>query len=96
MITTTAAGCGFVNISWNATDNNNECSVAKYSIIISCETMDDHVTKLTVTTMNSFTFTGLLDDTLINITVTAVSESRVGLSSDSASVKTKVFKSMLH
>ena len=89
-ITTVSVGCGYVNISWNTTGNNDKCSVPFYDITLSYVTMDmdDHVTVSMITTMNSCTFTGLPDDTQINITVTSINENRDVISFDSTSVNT--------
>ena len=56
--------------------------------------MDDHITQSMITTMNSSTFTGLPDDTQVNITVTAIGMIQYILSDDSTSVSTIAFESM--
>ena len=93
-ITTVSVGCGYVNISWNVTGNNDMCSVFSYNVTLSYVTMDDHVTKSVITTMNSYTFTGLPDDTQVNITVFGVHRDSDILSIDSTSVRTIDIKSM--
>lgn len=93
-ITTVSVGCGYVNISWNITDNNDECSVFSYDVTLSYVTMDDHVTESIVTTMNSSTITGLPDDTQINITVSGIGVLQDVLTFDCTSVSTVAFESM--
>ena len=56
--------------------------------------MDDHVTLSMFTAMNSSTFTGLPDDTQVNITVSGIRTNFDILSVDSTSVTTGDFKSM--
>ena len=82
-ITTVSVGCGYVNISWNVTGNNDECSVFSYNVTLSYVTMDDHVTKSIITRMNSYTITELPDDTQVNITVFGIHRDRDILSFDS-------------
>ena len=49
--------------------NTDDCRVVCYDVTLSYVTMDDHVTKSVMVTMNSLTITELSDDTHINITV---------------------------
>ena len=93
-ITSVTGGCRHVNISWNTTYNTDNCSMLHYDVTLSYVTMDDHVTVPMVTTMNSTNFTGLPDDTQVNITVTAIGIQSVILSVDSTTVSTAAFESM--
>ena len=93
-ITAVTVGCGYVNISWSTTGNNDECSVSLYNVTISYVTMDDHVIEAMLTAMSSSTITRLPDDTQIIITVSGISSNRDILSVDSTSVKTLEFESM--
>ena len=92
-ITTAIGGCGYVNISWSTTGNNDECSVFSYNLILSYVTMDDNVTESMITTMNSSTFTGLPDDTEFNITVSGIGIMQDILTLDCTSVSTVAFES---
>ena len=83
-------GCGYVNISWNVTGNNDECSVSSYNVTL---TMDGNVTEFMITIMNSSTITGLPDDTQFNITIYGINKNRKILSFDSTSVRTMKFES---
>ena len=94
-ITTVSAGCGYVNISWNVTGNNDVCSVFSYNVTLSYVT-DDHVIKSVITTMNSSTFTELPDDTQVNITVSGIGIMQDILTFDCTSVSTVAFESTLH
>ena len=91
-MTAVTGGCGYVNVSWNVTGNDDEC-VVYYDVTLSYVTMDDNVTESMITTMNSSTFTGLPDDTQINITVTAIGIMEGILSDNSTSVNTVAFES---
>ena len=92
-ITTVSVGCGYVNISWSTTGNNDECSVGFYKVILSYVAKDSkNVTSMT-TKMNSSTFNGLPDDAQINITVTGVHGNQDILSFASV-LETIQFKSM--
>ena len=93
-IATVSDGCGYVNISWNVTGNNDECRVTLYNVILSYVTMDDYVTGSVLTAMNSYTFTGLPDGTQVNITVFGILTNRDIVSFDSSSVKRGYYKSM--
>ena len=90
-ITTASVGCGHVNISWNVTDNDDECSVFSYNVTLS---KDDHVTESIVTTTNSSTFTGLPGGTQININVSGIGVMQDILTFDCTSVSTIAFESM--
>ena len=92
-ITTVSVGCGYVNISWNVTGNNDECSVFYYNVTSSYVTMDNHVMKSVITMMNSANIAGLPGETQINITVAAVGVMQVVFSVDSAFVETVPFES---
>ena len=93
-ITTVSVGCGYVNISWNVTGNNDECRATLYDVILSYVTMDDHVTESVLTAMNSYTFTELPDNAQVNITVFGILTNRDIVSFDSTSVETMEFESM--
>ena len=93
-ITTATGGCRHVNISWSTTYNTDNCIVDYYDVTLSYVTMDGNVTQSMVTTMNSSTFTGLPDDTQVNITVTATVITQVVFTADSTSVSTVAFESM--
>ena len=92
-IATVSGGCGYVNISWNVTGNNDECRVTLYDVTLSYVTMDDHIIESMLTAMNSYTFTLLPDDTQVNITVFGILTNRDIVSFDSTSVKTMEFES---
>ena len=87
-ITTVSAGCGHVNITWNVTD---WCDAFSYNVTLSYTSND---IKSVMTEMKSHTFTGLPDDTQINITVTGIRVNRDILGFDSTSVRTIDIESM--
>ena len=65
-ITAVTLGCGYVNISVNTTNNNNdECTVRFYNFSVSYVTRSDRVTvsRITRVTTITYTITGLPNDT---------------------------------
>ena len=93
-ITTTIGGCEYVYVSWNVSGNNDECSLSSFNVTLSYMSKDiKSVTSFMITTFNSSTFTGLPDNTQVNITVSGIKREDV-LSFDSTSVMTKEFESM--
>ena len=94
-ITTVTGGCGYVSVSWNVIGNNDKCKVFFYNVTLSYIAKDiKSVILVLITTMSSYTFTGLPDDTLFNITVFGLSRSEDVLSFVSTSVNTVEFESM--
>ena len=79
-ITTATAVCGYVNVSWTATGNNDVYSPVQYNVTLS-STSVDMITS--ITSMNAHNFTDLPDDT--QFTVTVIGINMMGVVSDPVS-----------
>ena len=84
-ITAATAVCGYVNVSWTATGNNDECSPVQYNVTLSSSTMDMTVS---ITSMNTHSFTELSNNTQFNVTVIGINV--MGVVSDPASTSVDI------
>ena len=82
---TAVGGCGYVSVSWTATGNSDVCRPVQYNVTLSSSMMN---MATVVTSMNTYRFNELPNNTQFNVTVTGINV--MGLASDpvSTSVKT--------
>ena len=83
---TATGGCGYVNVSWMVTGNIEVCRPVQYNVTLS--SLITNVDSV-VTSMTTYRFTGLPDDTQFTVTVTGIYAMGLASDSDSTSVKTK-------
>ena len=79
---TATGGCGYVSVSWNATD---VCSPIRYNITLSSSNMDITVS---ITSMNTHSFNALPNNTQFTVTVIGIDMMGVVSGPVSTSVET--------
>ena len=84
-ITSTTGGCNYVSVSWTTAGSSDVCAPVQYNVTLSSSIVN---MAAVVTSMNTYHFNGLPNDTQFTVTVIGINV--MGLASDpvSASVVT--------
>ena len=84
-ITTATGGCGYVSVSWTAIGNNDVCTPVQYNVTLSSSSTTDMI--VLITSINTYNFTELPDDTQFTVTVIGINV--MGVASDPVSISVR-------